>query len=332
VKQTGPVGLVAVTLAALVLRVAAKPGGSRWVASVLWSWAGFLAGVGVIVGLLALRGTLAEAWRAVFVFNTRYAGVEGWLRALRGWGRAVDALEPIQLALWFALLGLVGAFLGRRRARFPRSLAVGLLIWFLLEVLLALVGPSRSSRYWQATWPPILLLGASAFRYLQMSLRRLGRSYRGGFCLILATVVLVLLGPTWQHYSYGLAASYQEYTGKDRERDRLRTLAARLVELVPEQQPVYVLNYDSGVYVYSGRAAVSRFTYPRSHEQVAEILGTLEAGEAAAILVPPGRGRLPVDYMNDAAWARVRSVLEDYDLLGPRPEDGGYDIYLRRSP
>jgi hypothetical protein len=297
----------------------------------LWGWLGFLAGMGAIVGLLGLRGTLAEAWQAVYVFNTRYAGTEDWLQALRGWGRAVDALQPIQLAVWFALLGLVVVLFGRRMGRFPRPLAIGLLIWFLLEVLFALVGPSRSSRYWQATWPPILLLGASAFRYLQMSSRRLGRRYRSGFYLILATVVIVLLAPTWRHYRYDLATSYQEYASDDRERDRLHTLAARLVELVPEREAVCVLNYDSGVYVYSRRAAVSRFTYPRSHEQVAEILGTLEAGEAAAILVPPGRGRLPVAYMNDAAWARIDRVLEDYDRVEHRPEDGGYDIYLRGS-
>ncbi|UCG34445.1 MAG: hypothetical protein JSU68_07345 [Phycisphaerales bacterium] len=321
-----------VTSVGLVLWAVARPNGRRWLVSVLWCWLGFLAGIGVIVGLLVLGGTFAEAWRAVFSFNTRYARAEDWLQALRGWSRAIEALEPIQLAIWFALLGLVVVLFGRRMCCFPRPLAVGLLIWFLLEVLFALVGPSRSSRYWQATWPPILLLGASAFRYLQMSFRRLGPGYRSGFCLIMATVMLVLLGPTWRHYTYGLATSYQEYVGDDRERDRLRMLAGRLVTLVPERQPFYVLNYDSGVYVYSDRPAVSRLTYPRSHEQVAEILKALEAGEAAAILVPRGRGRFPVDYMNDAAWARVDRVLADYDLADHRPEDGGYDIYLRRSP
>jgi hypothetical protein len=296
--------------------------------ALLWGWLGFLAGMGLIVGLLGLRGTLGDAWRAVFVFNTRYAGTEEWLQALRGWGRAVDALQPIQLAVWLAVLGLVVVLFGRRMGRFTRPLAIGLLFWFLLEALFALVGPSRSLRYWQATWPPLLLLGASAFRYLQLSFRRLGLGFRGGFCVILATVILVLIGPTWRHYTYGLAGSYEEYASVARERDRLRSLAARLGELVPEPQPVYVLNYDSGVYVYSGRPAASRYTYPRSHEQVAEILETLESGEAAAILVPPGRGRFPLDYMNDAAWARVERLLENYELVEHGVEGGGYDIYL----
>ena len=41
--------------------------------------------------------------------------------------------------------------------------------------------------------------------------------------------------------------------------------------------------------------------------------------------------RLPVDYMNDAVWARIDRALEDYDLMEHRPEDGRYDIYLRGS-
>jgi hypothetical protein len=233
--------------------------------------------------------------------------------------------------VWFALLGLIVVLFGRRMGRFPRPLAIGLLVWFLLEVLFALVGPSRSSRYWQATWPPLLVLGASAFRYFQISVRRLGPGFRGGFCVILATIVLVLIGPTWRHYTHGLATSYEEYAGDHRERDRLRLLAARLEELSPEAHPIYVLNYDSGVYVYSGRPAASRFTYPRSHEQVADILEALESGEASAILVPPGRGRFPLDYMNDAAWDRVEKLLEDYELVEHGVDAGGYDIYLRAS-
>jgi hypothetical protein len=318
-----------VSAVGLILWAAARPGGRRWAVSILWSWLGFLIGMGVVVGLLALRGTLAEAWQAVFVFNMRYAGAQDWLRALRSWSRAVNGLEPIQLAVWFALLGLIVVLFGKRMGRFPRPLAVGLLIWFLLEVLFALVGPSRSTRYWQATWPPLLLLGASAFRYLQMSFRRLGCGYRTGFCLVLATVMVVLLGPTWRLYTYGLATSYQEYDSQNRERDRLRALAARVVELVPEREPIYVLNYDSGVYVYSRRPAVSRFTFPRSHEQVDEILEALGTGKAAAILVPPERGQFPVEYMNDAAWARVDKVLANYHLAEHRPEDAGYKIYLR---
>ena len=150
------------TSVGLLLWMAAKPDGRRWFVSMLWCWLGFLAGMGIVVGLLGLRGTLGEAWKAVFVFNTRYAGAEDWFQALRGWSRAVEALEPVQLAVWFALLGLVVALFGRSMGHFPRPLAIGLLIWFLLEVLFALVGPSRSSRYWQATWPPILMLCSMA--------------------------------------------------------------------------------------------------------------------------------------------------------------------------
>jgi len=322
---------VVVTAVSLVLLVAGTAGRRRWIVAVLWAWTAFIIGLVGIVGVLALRGTLAEAWDAVFLFNTRYSGADAWLWALRDWGRALDAIEPIQFAVWLALLGVLVVVFGRRMGRFPRLLAVSLLIWFLIEVILALVGPSRSCRYWQGIWPPVILLAAAAFRYFQLAFRHLRGGYRAGFAVTVITLGVLLLAPTWRHYTYGLSASYLEYTGQNRERDHLRALAARLRELVPDVQPIYVLNYDSGVYVYSGLPCVSRFTYPRSHEQVGEILRELEEGRAAAILVPDGPTNLPSDYMNDEAMARVDAVASQYDLVERFPGPAAYDIYLKRS-
>jgi hypothetical protein len=143
--------------------------------------------------------------------------------------------------------------------------------------------------------------------------------------------MLFLLAPTYRHYTYGLSASYAEYTSERRERDHIRALAARMDDLVPEGRPVYVVNYDSGLYVYSLRPCVSRFTFPRSHEQVAEILDALEAGRAAAILYPDGPTNLPVDFMNQEALARIDAVVADYDLVERVPGPGRYRIYLQRS-
>ena len=318
------------TVVGLVLFLARQANRRAWIVSILWSWLGLAAGVGGIVMVLHLRGSLAEAFQAIFVFNARYARTEDWLGALGDWGRAVDALEPIQFAIWLGLLGLVAVLAGRRLGLFPRWLAVGLLLWWLAEVLLALVGPSRSMRYWQAVWPPTLMLVAAGFRYLQMSFRRVGRGYRSGLVFVLASAIAVLSVPTWQHYKYGLASSYVQYTSEVRERDQLGELGRRLRELIPEDEPIFVQDYDSGVYLYAHRPCVSRFTYPRSHEQVAELLASLEAGKAAAILVPEGPGGLPEAYMDAAARARLQALLQDYDLAGRFAGCDHYDIYLRR--
>ena len=164
--------MTAVGLAVLVTR---QPNWRTWLAAILWSWLGLAAGVGGVVTLLWLRGSLGEVWQAAFVFNARYAGAERWLGALADWHRAVEALEPIQFAVWLGLLGVVAVLAGRRVGAVTRPVAVGLLLWWLVEVLMALMGPSRSMRYWQAVWPTTLLLAACGFRYLQMSYRRLGR-------------------------------------------------------------------------------------------------------------------------------------------------------------
>jgi len=319
------------TVAGVVLYLAHRSNRRAWMVSLLWSWFGLALGLAGVVAVLYLRGNLSAAYQAVVLFNFQFVGAGDWVQALGDWRRAVDALQPVQFATWLALLGLVAVWFGRRMGRFPRVLATSLLVWWLAEVLLALMGPSRSMRYWQAVWPPALMLAACGFRYLQMSYRRIGRGQRVGFVFVVVTALAVLLAPTWQHYKWALASSYTEYTNEVRERDHLRELGRRLQEVTPPGAPIYVHDYSTGVYLYADRPCVSRFTYPRSHEQMAETLVALEAGRAAAILIREGQGGLPEDYTSESAWARLEAVLADYELASPGAGDLGYELYLQRN-
>jgi hypothetical protein len=331
-KQTGPIGLAAMTAVGLIVGLTDPANRRAWFRAVGWGWLGLALGIAAVVLALYLRGALTEAYQAVFVFSLRYAQPGDWLEGLADWRRAVAGHQPIQFAVWLAALGLVASLSSRGLRSLPRPLAVALAIWWLAEVVLALMGPSRSMRYWQAVSPPLLMLGAGAWRYLQMSVRRVGAGNRAGLVLVVVTAVALLGAPTWRHYTYGLADSYIQFSADVRQRDQLRELSRSLQELVPKGDAIFVLNYDPGVYVYSKRSCACRFTYPRSSRQTAELLRCLESGRAAAILQPRGPSMLFDAYFDRPAGERLKALLESYRRVGPLTGGARYDVFLRRSP
>jgi hypothetical protein len=100
-----------------------------------------------------------------------------------------------------------------------------------------------------------------------------------------------------------------------------------LQETVPAGEPVYVWAYDAGVYVYARRPSACRFTYPRSVEQMEEILASLTGDEAYAILVPEGGSPEFERWCDRTCRQRLNRVLSGYrrgDLIA------GYRVWVRR--
>ncbi len=323
-KQTGLVGLLAVSLFAVGLVVAKRGEYRRWAVATLFSWVGFVVGLGVVAAVLANRQTLGEAWEAIFVFNRELAGSDAACAAARQWFRAQAGLTPLQLPLWLGLVGIVATLHTGRANRLSRVFALAMMLWWVAQVLLALLGPSQSMRYWQATFPAMLWLAAMGIDHLAVMFDRLDRSYRLALAVICATVVVVLGRPLVDHYVHGMAESYLACSADKTERDRLSAIGMETQIVVPEGQAIYVWAYDAGVYVYAARPQASRFTYPRSAEQMQEILSDLSAGEAYALLIPQNGSPAFDRWCDDACQEQLSETLASHKM---KADTGGYQVW-----
>ncbi len=324
-KQTGCTGLIAVSIVALVLLIARSESGRRWLVSSLYAWLGLGLGVAAVITLLNRRGSDRAAWEAIFTFNRDFATWDAWVRSLQSWGRVREGLLPLQLPLWLALLGVVVSLAIGRANRLAQAFLAGLVLWLLIAADLALMGPSQSMRYWQATFPPIILLSAMGFHHLEEAYRRLDRSYRLALVLVALTSVVLLGRPLYEHYKHGLAESYVAYTKEPTQRAGLADIGAQIQTLVPKGERIYVLAYDAGVYVHADRRSASRFTYPRSTEQMSEILSDLKAGKAKALLVPEHPSPQFEHFCDDACHETLRRLRESFE---PAPSIGPYRVWI----
>jgi len=327
IKQTGVLGLIVLTVVALV------SGGNRrerrrWRFAALWNWIGFLVGTAAVAFALYRRGILSEAFDATFLFNARYAHGSDLIGALRDWSRATQMFVPMRFALCVALLGLLGVLRAGRVNGLGRAVVLGLLVWFLSEVVLGLMGPSRSVRYWQALWPPVLLACGFGIRLLQMAYRRTRTGPRLVFGLTLGTAMVLLIQPTYLHFVTGASESYLQYIAEDRERDLLERMGRDLRKIVPESEPMFVLGYNAGLYLYSQRPCASRYTYVRSPEQLEYVLGMLERGEAGAVLAPEKMEELVSAGFGPAEQKRILEILEAYEYRGDVQGCGKYRVFV----
>jgi hypothetical protein len=203
-----------------------------------------------------------------------------------------------------------------------------MLLWWVAQTALALMGPSQSMRYWQATFPAMLWLTGMGIRHLEDTFQRLEKGRRTVLVVLCATVVLLLARPLVDHYKYGLATSYLAYKSDDRQRDRLEAIGQEVHALTLPEEPIYVWAYDAGVYVYSSRRPASRFTYPQSTEQMGEILADLEAGDAFALLIPK-KGSAEFDrWCDDTCHQQLTDILTGYEMITPLYD---YEVWLRTS-
>ncbi|MFH1110800.1 MAG: glycosyltransferase family 39 protein [Planctomycetota bacterium] len=330
VKQTGCVGLFAVTLVALALLVAKNIYGRRWLITALCAWFGFALGGAAVIVMLTREGTHQAAWDAIFRFNRGFATWDAWVSSLQSWPRFHAGLEPLQLPVWLAFVGIVVTISTGRANRVAKASLAALVLWWIVAVDLALMGPSRSMRYWQATFPPMIFLAAVGLYHLEEAFRRLDRGYRTALMLVSLTAALLLARPLVEHYKLGVATSYLAYTQEPSDRQRLADLGNQIQALVPKGERIYVAAYNAGVYVHADRRPACRFTYPRSAEQLQEILSDLAARKAYALLIPerpaPEFERPWCDAACHDQWNRL---LDNYDpvlFVGP------YKMWILKRP
>jgi len=325
VKQTGGTGLVAVTLVTLALLIIKNVHGRRWLVTVLYSWLGFALGLTVVIVLLRRQGTDRAAWEAIFTFNRGFVTWDGWVSSLQSWPRLHAGLEPLQLPLWLALVGIVVTISTGKANRMVRVSLAALVLWWIIAADLALMGPSKSMRYWQATFPPMILLAAMGLYHLEEAFRRLDKGYRAALVLVSLTAALLLAQPLVEQYNHGLATSRVAYDREPTQRKGLADIGRQIQGLAPKGQRIYVLDYDAGVYVHADRRPASRFTYPRSPEQMCEILDELSAGKAYVLLIPERPASEFELFCDDACHERLTRVLENFE---PAPSIGPYRVWV----
>ena len=327
VKQTGFVGLLAVTTVAIVLTVLKRADRRRWLTAGGFAWIGFVLGAAAVVLVLFYRQTLGPAWAAIVESNRGLLSFESFAASLGAWSRTRAGLEPLQLPLWLGLLAVIATLHTGRTRCLSRPLVGALLLWWVAQVVLALMGPSRSMRYWQATFPAMLWLTGMGIYHLEETFQRLGKGHRTALGVVCATVVLLLAQPLVEHYKYGLATSYLSYSD-DRQRDRLEFIGQEVQALVLAEEPIYIWAYDAGVYVYAARRPASRFTYPRSSEQMGEILADLEAGEAFALLIPKKASAEFERWCDDTCHQQLADILTVYEMITTLYN---YEVWVRSS-
>lgn len=326
VKQSACLGPVVILFVAIVSKFIRFDGRKRFVLSTILVWVGFLLGCSAVVGVLYQRGTLADAWAAVFTFNRGLLSFDGWARTVSSFSRAWASLSPLQLPLWLAMAGVIVTLATGCAGSIKRAVAGTLSLWIVGAIILALVGPSRSLRYFQAVFPPMLWLAGLGLFHIGDAYGRLERGIRS-MVVVLALTVLLLMGrPLAETYLHGLAESHVASQRPLTERSAYKTVGGKLREWVPEGKSIYVLAYDSGVYVHARRPSASRFTYPRSQEQMAEILGDLEADRAHAILVPAKRASQFDRWCAESCRERIARVTNRYRSRG---NVGVYEVYLQ---
>lgn len=328
IKQTGVVGFLAVSVVTILVIAFRRDGRRESMIRFATTWAGFAAAIGCVVGVLIYRDTAGAAWQAIVVFNRELLTTETMTGALNKMPRVWDRLEPVSLMMWLAMTGLVVTIVSKLDRSVCVLAAATLLLWWAAQVFLALMGPSGSLRYWQATFPPMIWLAAIGVRSFELLYRRVAKGQRTALVVLLVSVSVVLGRPTLEYYVQGISRSFLAYKAEDRPRDRLVELGERVQEQVPVGKAIYVWSYDPGVYLYAQRHAASRFTYPRSAEQVREILSDLKAGRADALLVPKNGSRGFDVWCDEACQAEFQEILNDFDT----PESiGDYLVHMRRD-
>jgi hypothetical protein len=285
-KQTGCIGLMIVSVMAIFTAMTSFVDRRRWLAAAALAWLGFALGAATAGAVLYRTETHWAAWDAIFTFNRGLVNGDSLDAIVHSWVRIQPDLAVLGLPLWLAAFGAAVTLLVGRMRGSNSAIALAMVLWWIAAACLALLGPSRSMRYWQATFPPLVILGAVAFFHLEEMYRRLNRGYREALVLLAVTGVIWLGRPLYEAYSYGVAQSYEAYRSDPNERQELKELGNRVQELVPAGERIYVWGYRAGVYVHADRRPASRFTYPRSKEQMNEILADLAARKAYAILIP----------------------------------------------
>jgi len=326
VKQTGIAGLLAVSIIVIVLIALKRGDKRRWVITGAWAWIGIVLGLAVVAAVLAYRHTFGAASEAVFAFNRGLFNLESVAATVTSWSRLRAGLSPVQIALWLGVVGAIATLHSGRANCLTRAVIGAMLLWWAGHVLLALLGPSRSMRYWQATFPAMLWLAGAGIYHFEDIFRRLEKGYRSALVVVCVTVVVLLGRPLAEHYQHGLASSRLAYAAEETQRDRLGAVGRQIQDVVPEEESIYVWAYDAGVYLYANRPAASRFTYPRSAEQIGEILFDLAGRKPYLLLISEGNSPEFDRWCDNICHQQLDEILTRYEM---RTVIGRYQAWVR---
>lgn len=323
-KQTGALGVLALTLAA-IFAVLFHPDYQRWAGVTAIMWLGFLLGVGTGGYALHHSGTLSNAYDAVVRFNMDLLTSVSLRGLANEWPRITQWCEPIAFPLF---LGLVALFATRHNTdrRLSRPVVLALFIWWAAELIFALIGPSGSTRYVQGTFAAMSAAAAVGLSMIVRSFAEVPVRLRAAPVVLVLAVLWLTAGPMFDTYATGLAQSYVHSQTPPTDRDRLSAIGERVRVLVPdEKSAIYVWNYESGIYVYADRPCASAFTYPRSAEQMNAVLGTLREGKAKLLLIPEKGGSHFEIWCDETCLAERDRTLEKFTRHG---DIGGYALWL----
>lgn len=324
-KQTGAVGFVVMSIAGLVLAVTGRRRtGPRFPLVALL--AGFASGLGAMAWAVAASGAGGEAWAAIVTFNE---GLLTWdrfrmgLRLLRfGW----NDLAPCHPWLGCAAPALLALLSGGTALR-ERITVAALAAWWLLELQLAMMGPSQTMRYLQGTWAPMLCLMLPALARLRAAWLAATPAGRGVWSVMMILPLLAWLPETGRSLMRGWSEGFAPMLGgEESDRERLRAVGSWIQAHTAPDDAIYVLDYDSGIYLYGARRATSRFTCNRSTMQAEEVLQDLQARPPALILLarPPevacrewgdNRAERCIELLSHYEEA---ARIGDYTILAPR--------------
>lgn len=315
IKQTGALGILSATVITVIV-VLFDPGARRWVGATAMLWVGFLIGLGGAGYALFRTGTLEAAYDAVFRFNTSLLDGGRIAGLVHEWPRITQWCEPVLLPLMLAFVGLLGTPVTTDR-RVARPVVITLLIWWAVEFVLAMIGPSGSMRYLQGTFAPMTLLAAVGISLILRSFIAIPARLRAAPAVLCMVAVWLTGGPLLDAYAGGLARSYVASQQQPTERDRLEVIASRVRELAPgADDAIYVWNYDSGIYVSADRPCASPYTHPRSAEQMQAILSALKDGKAKVLLIRDGGSHHFDIWCDDLCDKTLKDYLSLFDAQG----------------
>jgi hypothetical protein len=325
VKQTGVAGLIVMTAVGAVAWVMKGDRKDRAVGSGLPCWLGFLVGVGAVVAILMRTQSLEPAMDAIWHFNAQFVDGRlggGWRD---GWIRIGSWCRPLQLPLWIALLGLAAALARTRSESWVRRLVAVFVLWWMVQAILATWGPSRSPRYFQATFAPMSWLTAVGVWHMADIVRH-SNPPRAVVVVVMVTLAWLLGRPLLDHFSRGVAESVVALDQPQTERDRYRALGERVRALIDADERMYVWNYDSGVYVHARRAPAATYNYPRSARQMEAILAALENRRTKLLLIPKHRSSFFAAWCDSRCQQRVEMILAEFS---EKEAIGQYQVWLR---
>lgn len=328
VKQTGCAGLLAVSVVSAALIPLRSSEARRWAAITFVSWLGFALGCGAVIFILSKQGVLNEARAAVVDFNRTLLDPKALWDALLALPQREPYFVPLYLPLCLSVFGVVTTILVGRAGVVSKPVIYAGAVWVILAAWTALAGPSGAMRYWQALFPPLLLLSAVALFHLGEMFRRLERSYQIAYVVLCIAAMFPLARPLFRTYRLGLAESYLAYGDEQNDRKRLEAQGAQIRDVVPEVERIYVWNYDAGVYSNAHRRPSSRYTYPRTPEQMTEILTNLKERKPYAILIPATEGGAFAPFCKEDCLSERDAILKAYNKARTV---GAYDVWVRAT-